>query len=51
MFFGIREISTNSLVCYAYGIHYSKDIFFDLKIVKFNPEYHRYNISELLFLE
>jgi hypothetical protein len=48
-FFGIRETSTNSLVCYAYGIHYSKGNYFDLKVVKFNPEYQRNNISELLF--
>jgi hypothetical protein len=48
-FFGIRDTSTSSLVCYAYGIHYSKGNYFDLKVVKFNPEYRRNNISELLF--
>jgi hypothetical protein len=48
-FFGIRETSSKSLVCYAYGIHYSKGNYFDLKVVKFDPEQQKNNISELLF--
>lgn len=50
-FFGIRETSTNLLVCYAYGVYYSNGNYFDLKVVKFDPEHQRNNISELLFLK
>jgi hypothetical protein len=50
-FFGIRESSSNTLVCYAYGVHYSEGNYFDLKVVKFDPEHLKNNISELLFYE
>lgn len=51
LIFGIREKSTNLLVAYAYGIIYSNGNFFDLKVVKFDPDYQKNNISELLFYE
>lgn len=51
LIFGIREKSTNLLVAYAYGIIYFKGNFFDLKVVKFDPDYQKNNISELLFYE
>ncbi len=50
-YFGVREIYSKALVCYAYGVHYSEGNYFDLKVVKFDPKHKKYNISELLFHE
>lgn len=49
--YGIRETSTNVLVAYAYGVLYFNGNFFDLKVVKFDPDHQKNNISELLFYE